>query len=324
MTKTNVGVIGVGAMGYNHVRIYSELENANLLAISDMVRGTLDKVSKEFNTVGYVDFDNILQLEDLEAVNIVVPTVFHHDVVMSAIEAGKNVLVEKPIATKLSEAQEMIKAAKDSGVLLATGHVERFNPAVRVAKRLLEENEIGEVVTAHAKRLGPYPPRIRDVGVATDLAIHDIDIFNYLFDSKANMVYANMSSNLKNCEFEDHAEIITKYENEVLTILETNWLTPYKKRQLNITGVDGIISVDYGSQEVTLYKENNHVEKVKVENKEPLKEELRSFVNSVQNKTTPDVSGQDGFEALKIVDAAMKSAKNKNLVYLDQMENFYE
>lgn len=140
MTKTNVGVIGVGAMGYNHVRIYSELENANLLAISDMVRGTLDKVSKEFNTVGYVDFDNILQLEDLEAVNIVVPTVFHHDVVMSAIEAGKNVLVEKPIATKLSEAQEMIKAAKDAGVLLATGHVERFNPAVRVAKRLLEEN----------------------------------------------------------------------------------------------------------------------------------------------------------------------------------------
>ncbi len=316
MKQTNVGVIGVGSMGYNHVRIYSELENANLVAISDMVRGTLDKVSKEFNTVGYVDYDNILQIDDIEAVNICVPTVFHHDVAMRAIEAGKNVLVEKPIASKLPEAKEMINAAKDAGVILATGHVERFNPAVRVAKELLDAGEIGEVVTANAKRLGPYPPRIRDVGVAIDLAIHDIDIFNYLFESKANTVYANMSSKLKNCEFEDHAEIMTKYDSGVLTILETNWLTPYKKRQLNITGVDGIISVDYGNQTVTLYKENNQVENVKVENKEPLKEELRSFVNAVQQDTEPEVTGQDGYEALRIVDAAMKSSKDKRLVYL--------
>lgn len=317
MKQTNVGVIGVGAMGYNHVRIYSELENANLLAISDMVRGTLDNVSKEFNTVGYVDMDNILQLDDIEAVNICVPTVFHHDVVMNAIEAGKNVLVEKPIASKLDEAQEMIDAAHDAGVLLATGHVERFNPAVRVAKQLIEAGEIGDVVTAHAKRLGPYPPRIRDVGVAIDLAIHDIDIFNYLFEGKAHTVFANMSSNLKNCAFEDHAEIMTKYDHDVLTILETNWLTPYKKRQLNITGVEGIISVDYGEQSVTVFKENDKVEKVKVDNKEPLKEELRSFINSIQTGSTPEVSGEDGFEALKIVDAAMNSSKEKKLIYLD-------
>ena len=317
MKQTNVGVIGVGSMGYNHVRIYSELENANLVAISDMVRGTLDKVSKEFNTVGYVDYDNILQIDDIEVVNICVPTVFHHDVVMRAIEAGKNVLVEKPIASKLNEAEEMIKAAEDAGVTLATGHVERFNPAVRVAKKLIDEGAIGEVVTANSKRLGPFPPRIRDVGVAIDLAIHDIDIFNYLFNSRANTVFANMSSKLKNCEFEDHAEIMTKYDSGVLSILETNWLTPYKKRQLNITGIDGIISVDYGNQTVTLFKEDNQVEDIKVENKEPLKEELRSFVDCVQNNTPPEVSGKDGYEALRIVDAAMTSSKDKRLVYLD-------
>ena len=317
MKQTNVGVIGVGSMGYNHVRIYSELENANLVAISDMVRGTLDKVSKEFNTVGYGDYDNILQIDDIEVVNICVPTVFHHDVVMRAIEAGKNVLVEKPIASKLNEAEEMIKAAEDAGVTLATGHVERFNPAVRVAKKLIDEGAIGEVVTANSKRLGPFPPRIRDVGVAIDLAIHDIDIFNYLFNSRANTVFANMSSKLKNCEFEDHAEIMTKYDSGVLSILETNWLTPYKKRQLNITGIDGIISVDYGNQTVTLFKENNQVEDIKVENKEPLKEELRSFVDCVQNNTPPEVSGKDGYEALRIVDAAMTSSKDKRLVYLD-------
>ena len=200
---------------------------------------------------------------------------------------------------------------------MATGHVERFNPAVRVAKKLIDEGAIGEVVTANSKRLGPFPPRIRDVGVAIDLAIHDIDIFNYLFNSRANTVFANMSSKLKNCEFEDHAEIMTKYDSGVLSILETNWLTPYKKRQLNITGIDGIISVDYGNQTVTLFKENNQVEDIKVENKEPLKEELRSFVDCVQNNTPPEGSGKDGYEALRIVDAAMTSSKDKRLVYLD-------
>ncbi|WP_308855456.1 Gfo/Idh/MocA family oxidoreductase, partial [uncultured Methanosphaera sp.] len=151
MKQTNVGVIGVGSMGYNHVRIYSELENTNLMAISDMMRGTLDKVSKEFNTIGYVDYDNILKLDDIEIVNICVPTVYHYNVVMDAIEAGKNVLVEKPIALEISEAQKMIDAAKDAGVTLATGHVERFNPAVRVAKQLIDDGEIGEIVTANSK-----------------------------------------------------------------------------------------------------------------------------------------------------------------------------
>ena len=145
MKETNVGVIGVGAMGYNHVRIYSELKCANLLAISDMMRGTLDQVSKEFNTVGYVDYDNILQIEDITAVNICVPTVFHKEVVLRAIEAGKNVLVEKPIAPKLPEAREMIKAAEEAGVKLMTGHVERFNPAVQKAKELLDQEIIGNI-----------------------------------------------------------------------------------------------------------------------------------------------------------------------------------
>lgn len=317
MKMTNVGVIGVGSMGYNHVRIYSELENTNLIAISDMVRGTLDKVSKEFNTVGYVDYDNILQIDDIDIVNICVPTVFHYNVVMDAIEAGKNVLVEKPIALKLPEAEKMIEAAEDAGVTLATGHVERFNPAVRVAKQLIDDGEIGEIVTANSKRLGPFPPRIRDVGVAIDLAIHDVDIFNYIFNSKATTVFANMSSKLENCEFEDHAEIMTKYDNGALSILETNWLTPYKKRQLNITGVDGIISVDYGEQSVVLYKENNQVQNIKVDNKEPLKEELKSFVNAVETKTEPEVSGHDGCYALKIINAAMQSSKEQRLVYLD-------
>lgn len=316
MSKVNVGVIGVGAMGYNHVRVYSELPNANLMAVSDVVKGTMTEVSKEFNTVGFVDYDNILKMPEIEVVSVCVPTTYHYEVVMSAIEHGKNVLVEKPIAFTLDEAKEMVEAAHDAGVKLATGHVERFNPAVLEAKKLIDAGAIGDLVSASAKRLGPFPPRIKDVGVTIDLAIHEVDIMFYLLDSPASTVYANMGSKLEKCIYEDHAELMMKFENGVIGILETNWLTPYKKRQLDITGVDGIISIDYIDQSVKVYGKN--AQKVKVDHKEPLKEELNSFLSAVTNDEEPKITGEDGVHALKVVLAAMKSAKHKIPVNMNE------
>ena len=118
---------------------------------------------------------------------------------------GKHVLVEKPIAFTLKEAEDMIAAAKEAGVILATGHVERFNPAVQKAKELIDNDVIGDIVSASAKRVGPFPPRIKDVGVTIDLAIHDLDVMNYLFDEDVIQVYGTMNSILEKCEFEDHA-----------------------------------------------------------------------------------------------------------------------
>lgn len=316
MSSVNVGVIGVGAMGQNHVRVYSKIKNANLLAISDLMKGTLAELSREYDTVGYVDYDNILKMPEIGAVSVCVPTTYHHEVVMSAIQHGKHVLVEKPIAFTLDEAKEMVEAANESGVKLATGHVERFNPAVLEAKRLIEEGVIGEVVSASAKRVGPFPPRIKDVGVTVDLAIHEVDIMFYLFDSPASQVYANMGSRLEKCEYEDHAELMMKFENGVVGILETNWLTPYKKRQLEITGVDGIISIDYIDQTVEVYGKN--AQKVKVEHKEPLKEELNSFLSAIINNEEPKITGEDGVHALKVVLAAMKSAKYRKPVNMNE------
>ncbi len=309
MKKINVGVIGVGAMGQNHVRVYSEIKNANLLAISDLMKGTLAELSKKYNTVGYVDYDNVMGMPEIDAVSICVPTTYHYEVVMSAIEHGKHVLVEKPIAFTLDEAKEMVDAANDAGVKLATGHVERFNPAVLEAKKLIDEGVIGEIVSASAKRVGPFPPRIKDVGVTIDLAIHEVDIMFYLFDSPVSRVYANMGSRLEKCEYEDHAELMMKFENGAVGVLETNWLTPYKKRQLEITGVDGIISIDYIDQTVKLYGKN--ARKVKVEHKEPLREELSSFLSAIDRDEEPKITGADGIHALKVVLAAMKSAKSK-------------
>lgn len=318
MKKINVGVIGVGAMGHNHVRVYSRLHNANLMAVSDLMKGTLAEVSKKYNTVGFVDYDNVIEMPEIEAVSVCVPTTYHYEVVMSAIEHGKHVLVEKPIAFTLKEARKMVKAAHKAGVKLATGHVERYNPAVTEAKKLIGENIIGDVVSASAKRVGPFPPRISDVGVAIDLAIHEVDVMFYLFNGLAEKIYANVGRKLDKCKHEDHAEIMLQFPNGIIGMLEANWLTPYKRRQLEITGVEGIISLDYMKQSVEVFGKN--AKKVRISHKEPLMEELDSFLTSIINDTTPLITGEDGINALKGVLAAMKSAKEKRPVYMDDKD----
>jgi UDP-N-acetylglucosamine 3-dehydrogenase len=307
LRKVNVGVVGVGAMGYNHVRVYSRLKSANLMAVSDLMKGTLAEVSKEYNTVGFVDYDNILKMPEIEAVSVCVPTTYHYEVVMSAIEHGKHVLVEKPIAFTLKEGRDMVKAARKEGVKLATGHVERFNPAVLEAKKVIKENLIGEVVSVSAKRVGPFPPRIKDVGVTIDLAIHEVDVMSYLLDSPVSKIYAHVGSRLEKCEYEDHAEIMMEFYNGAVGMLEVNWLTPYKKRQLEVTGIEGIISLDYIDQKVEIYGKN--ARKVKVPHHEPLMEELDSFLKAIVHDEKPIITGEDGVHALKAVLAAMKSAK---------------
>ena len=292
MRTVNVGVIGVGAMGYNHARVYYKLEEANLVAVSDV--------------------------SEIEVVSVCVPTTFHHDVVMEAIKHGKHVLVEKPIAFTLKEAEDMIAAAKEAGVILATGHVERFNPAVQKAKELIENDVIGDIVSASAKRVGPFPPRIKDVGVTIDLAIHDLDVMNYLFDEDVIQVYGTMNSILEKCEFEDHAEIMINFKNESTGILEVNWLTPYKRRQIEITGTDGIISVDYIEQSIDVY--GKFAQDIDIKHEEPLKEELRSFLNAVVNGTEPEITGEDGLKALKMVIAATKSSREHKPISFDEIE----
>lgn len=307
MKAINVGVIGVGAMGYNHARVYSKLENANLVAVADVVEKTVKKVAKKYNTKAYCEIEDLLKDPEIEVVSVCVPTTFHHEVVMQAIEYGKHVLVEKPIAFTEEEAEEMIRAAKEKGVKLATGHVERFNPAVQKAKELIDNDVIGDLVTVSAKRVGPFPPRIKDVGVAIDLAIHDLDVMNYLIDEKVEQVYATMSSILDKCEFEDHAEIMVNFDEDITGILEVNWLTPYKRRQIEITGTAGIISVDYITQSIEVY--GKFAQDITIKHEEPLIKELSSFLEKVNNSEEPEITGEDGLKALKMVLAANKSSK---------------
>ena len=317
MRAVNVGGIGVGAMGENHVRVYHKIEEANLMAVSDVSEKALKKIEKKYGAKGYTEYSALLENPEIEAVSVCVPTTFHHAVVMEAIKHGKHVLLEKPIAFTLQEAEEMIAAAKEAGVILATGHVERFNPAVQKAKELVEDGVIGDLVSAFAKRGEPLPPRIKDVGVSIDLAIHDLDIMNYLFEEEVTQVYGTMNSILDDCDFEDHAEIMVSFDNESTGIIEVNWLTPYKRRELELTGTAGIISVDYMKQSIEVY--GKFAKDIQIKHEEPLKGELISFLNSVVNGTEPEITGEDGLKALKMVIAANKSSKEHKPISFDEL-----
>ena len=318
MRTVNVGVIGVGAMGENHVRVYHKMEEANLIAVSDVSERALKKIEKKYGAKGYTDYCELLENPDIEVVSVCVPTTFHHAVVMEAIRHKKHILVEKPIAFTLTEAEEMITAAKEAGVILATGHVERFNPAVQKAKELIDDGVIGDIVSAFAKRVGPLPPRIKDVGVSIDLAIHDLDIMNYLFDEEITQVYGTMNSSFDDSEFEDHAEIMVSFDNESTGIIEVNWLTPYKRRELELTGTAGIISVDYIQQSIEVY--GKFAQDIEIKHEEPLKGELNSFLHSVVEGEEPVITGEDGLKALKMVIAANKSSKEHRPISLNELE----
>ena len=318
MRTVNVGVIGVGAMGENHVRVYHKMEEANLMGVSDVSERALKKIEKKYGAKGYTDYCELLANPEIEVVSVCVPTTFHHAVVMEAIRHKKHVLVEKPIAFTLTEAEEMIAAAKEAGVILATGHVERFNPAVQKAKELIDDGVIGDIVSAFAKRVGPLPPRIKDVGVSIDLAIHDLDIMNYLFEEEITQVYGTMNSSFDDSEFEDHAEIMVSFDNESTGIIEVNWLTPYKRRELELTGTAGIISVDYIQQSIEVF--GKFAQDIEIVHEEPLKGELKSFLNSVVEEKEPVITGEDGLKALKMVIAANKSSKEHRPISLDELE----
>ena len=318
MRTVNVGVIGVGAMGENHVRVYHKMEEANLIAVSDVSERALKKIEKKYGAKGYTEYVDLLQNPDIEVVSVCVPTTFHHAVVMEAIKHKKHILVEKPIAFTLNEAEEMISAAKEAGVILSTGHVERFNPAVQKAKELIDDGVIGDIVSAFAKRVGPLPPRIKDVGVSIDLAIHDLDIMNYLFEENVTQVYGTMNSSFDDSEFEDHAEIMVSFENESTGIIEVNWLTPYKRRELELTGTAGIISVDYIKQSIEVY--GKFAQDIQIKHEEPLKCELKSFLKTVVEEKEPIITGEDGLKALKMVIAANKSSKAHRPISLNELE----
>ena len=316
MRKLGVAVVGVGFWGRNHVRVFSELPEAELIAVCDVDPERARRVADEFNVEGYTDSRKLLKREDVEAVSICTWTTAHASEATRALRRGKHIFVEKPIASTVRQAREIVELAKREVHHLMVGFIERFNPGVRRVKEALDKDEIGSVVSGTAIRVSEWPERVGDVGVVKDAAIHDIDIIPHIFSDNPIAVYAKVG-NLKHTRFEDYAQIMLTFEDGKTAFIEANWLTPYKIRRLAVTGSEGILSLDYLSQEVKIDRaEQTRIPRYKWE--EPLRLELQHFANSVLNNKESSVTGINGLNALIICEAAVQSARKCKAVKLEQ------
>lgn len=309
-----VGVIGAGAMGQNHIRTYSQMKGVELAGISDVDSVRVNSLARQYSTKGFTDYRDLLKL-DLDAVSVVVPTTLHRQVALDVISHGTNLLVEKPIADTIENAEAISDAASAEGVVLMVGHIERFNPAVVKMKQIIESGRLGKIVSVSASRVGPYNPRIRDVGVILDIGVHDIDIISYLYNCRVSEVYAIAGKEIHS--FEDHASIFLRFEGDRAGIVEVNWLTPHKTRKFAVIGTDGVAYGDYIEQRVAIH-DKEWVREAKIDKKEPLMCELESFVHSCETHSRPVTTGEDGIHALGAAIAAIESYKSRSMVKMVQ------
>jgi len=272
------GVIGLGMMGRAHVRVWDEMvEGVELVAVADTDAGALLEATQGREARPYADAGAMLAAEELDLVSVVVPTSLHLPTTLAALGAGSHVLVEKPIAATRGEAEEMIGAARRAGRMLTVGHIERFNPAIRELRRRLAAGELGRIFEIRATRLGPFPARIRDVGVVVDLAPHDLDVMRYLLGSDPIRLYAETEQRI-HTDHEDLFVGLLKFANGAVGVLDINWLTPTKQRTLTVTGERGMYTADYLAQQLVFYpnpaadgsvEEGKRIER-EIERREPL------------------------------------------------------
>jgi predicted dehydrogenase len=326
-----VAVIGVGSMGRNHARVYSELAEAELVAVSDANGKQAGAIAEKFGVRAYADYREMLEKEKPDAVSVAVPTVLHEEVGMVALEAGAHVLMEKPIAATVEEGQRLIAKAKIVGRQLMVGHIVRFNPAIQALKQKLAAGELGRIFQVFCRRAGPFPSRILDVGVVVDLAPHDVDLMRFLTEADPVRVYAETEQRL-HTNHEDLLWGVLRFADGITGSLEINWLTPTKVRETLVLGERGMFRVDDLTQDLYFF-ENELAKNVQwtaletlkgvsegsmiryaIPRFEPLKAELQAFLKAVQNGTPVPVSGEDGLAALRISMALLESGQTHQVI----------
>jgi predicted dehydrogenase len=318
-------VIGVGAIGRNHARVYDESPLAELVGVVDTSPALAEQVGRQRGVRGYTSLEALLEHEKPEVVSIAVPTEGHWQVARQALEAGLHVLVEKPIATTLEQGRAMIRLAEERGLVLAVGHIERHNPAILELNRRIEEGALGAIFQLHARRIGPFPSRIRDVGVLLDLATHDLDVMCALVKQPVQRVMAETLSRI-NTDREDMVNGMVRFQNGVLGVIDINWMTPTKVRELSVIGAKGMFRVNYLSQELYFYENDSapsnwdslsvlrgvgegNVTGYKINRVEPLKAEIEDFIRAVESGTQPKVTGRDGLRALGLAQAMVEAGQ---------------
>jgi UDP-N-acetylglucosamine 3-dehydrogenase len=305
MKKISVGVIGTGTMGIHHVRLFAAMPGVRLIGVADGNPAAIWGAVEAYRVPGFADFRDLLAFKP-DAVSIAVPTSQHESVALTAIRAGCHVLLEKPIAGNSNAARRIIRAAAAGKVKLMIGHTERFNPAVTAVKRALKGEKI---ISFDITRVGPLPPRVKDVGIIIDLAIHDIDLLRHLTGAEVSRV-TSLHRSVSGAH-EDTAMILLKLENGVMAHITTNWLTPFKARLIQVATLGKFIRADLLNRTVSVYsrvpktEDGGLVKEIPVADAEPLRLELEAFIRSVRTGTPVPVSGEDGLRALRVAESCL-------------------
>ena len=328
MNPVRVGLVGLGSMGKNHLRVLSEHPDFDLVAVADK-DVKLRKDAATFFTKGYSSAAKMIEGADLEAIVVASPTVTHTEIAMLAIRSGIPALIEKPLASTYEAAYELYQLSERLRVPVQVGHVERYNPAVLLLGELLKGGTLSEVYSATSTRAGPLPERIRDVGVTIDLATHDVDILSWIIGERPTRVYAESTQQL-HAVHEDLTYGLLKFPSGKVGMLEVNWLTPAKRRSLRVLGKEGMFELDYLTQELTWTQANGGTTlldgyapmitggstELLIEKKEPLKAQLDEFLSVIRTGKRPYVSAEDGAWAVRIAQALLSSSIEGTPVYL--------
>ncbi|MEA3310187.1 MAG: Gfo/Idh/MocA family oxidoreductase [Chloroflexota bacterium] len=332
-TRLRAAVIGVGAMGRHHARVYTELPQTELVAVSDLDAQTRERLGAKYDVPIYAQYQDLLSEVAPDIVSVVVPTQHHHEIASAALAAGAHVLVEKPIAATVAEGEELIARAEAANRKLMVGHIVRFSPVIQALKAHLDAGELGRIFQIICRRVGPFPSRIRDVGVVVDLAPHDLDLMRFLTGAEPLRLYAETEQQIHTA----HEDLVTaqlRFANESTGMLEINWLTPVKVRETLVLGEHGMFRADDLTQDLYFYENAEaqeldwgHLSLLKgvsegkmirypIQRHEPLRAELKAFADAVLDDTPVPISGADGLAALRLALAVVESGKTHQIVQL--------
>jgi predicted dehydrogenase len=290
----NVGVIGIGSIGVHHARIFSDLDEVNLFGIVDVDSAKAAEIASRYNCRSFSSYRELM--DSVDAVSIAAPTTLHFNIGLDCIHHQKHLLIEKPITSTIEEADVLISEAGKRDLVLQVGHLERFNAGVSLISSMVDTPQFIE-----SQRMSPFPGRSTDVDVTLDLMIHDIDIILSLVNSEISDLRATGAKVLTDNIDIAHAWI--EFANGCIAEAVTSRIANEKVRRLKVFQHNAFLDLDYQSQEVTCHKKINanvNKEIKKPEEKEPLREQLISFIECIKNGSQPVVSGHEGKEALKV------------------------
>jgi len=321
-----VAVIGCGVMGRYHARVYSELPRVKLLATADILEEKAKDAAKEFGAEKwYTDYHQLLARPDIDAVSIVVPDHLHRDPTVEAAKAGKAVLLEKPIATTLEDADAIIGAVKRAGVPFLVGHILRFDYNYVKAKEYVERGSIGDPISIWTRRNNPITsPRrlaawLKETSPLLFLGVHDIDIMRWILGSDIERVYAEAKSEvLRDLGVEDAVWALLRFKGGTIGALETIWVLPSTMSldsKLELVGTRGSLWISHPSGGFTFWGQGGpetfsyYEPVIHGQMKGYLRDEIAHFINCVEGKEEPLVSAEDARAAVEAALAMHRSLK---------------